>query len=112
MGDSFFENREKIRAEIYKYAGFVLCTPACMMVFEYLVYENIMGGQHLIFRITLAVGLFYWGLLMLADSTEIMYNIDRAEYYVRFYKKQSQWHLPLFRQFLVLYLGKLQNKST
>lgn len=89
MGDSFLEHREKIRAEIYKYAGFVLCTPACMMVFEYLVYENIMGGQYLIVRIGLALVLFYLGLIILAESTEIMYNIDRREYYVRFYKQSS-----------------------
>ena len=72
MEDSLFENREKIRAEIFKYVGFVFCSPACMMIFEFLVYENFLGGRYLIFRIPTAILLLYWGLGLLADSVEIM----------------------------------------
>ncbi len=89
MGESFSDNREKIRAEIYKYAGFVLCSPAAIMTFEFIAYESIVEGQFLEYRIAGAIALLVLGLGFLVNSLDIMYNIDRREYFARFYKQQS-----------------------
>lgn len=87
--EAFSDNREKIRGEIFKYAGFVFCSPACIMSLEYLLYENLFGGKYLITRITITAILFLIGLGLLVNSVDIMYNIDKREYYVRFYKQSS-----------------------
>lgn len=90
MEETFSDHREKIRAEMYKYAGFVFCSPAAIMLFEYIAYESIVEGQFLAFRIGGSIILLILGLGFLVNSLDIMYNIDRREYYVRFYKQSSK----------------------
>ncbi len=90
MGGAFSDHREKIRAEMYKYAGFVFCSQADIMLFEYVAYEIRFEVQFLAFRIGGSIILLILGLGFLVNSLDIMYNIDRREYYVRFYKQSSK----------------------
>ena len=78
-----FELSEKFRAETFRHAGYVCCTPFCIMTLNCLL-TGFKCYDHMNLCVTISLVFAYCGYKLITKSYDLVHTVDRSKYYAKY----------------------------
>ena len=77
-----FELSEKFRAETFRHAGYVCCSPFCIMILNCLL-TGFKYYDHMNLCVIMSSMLAYCGYKFITKSYDLVHIVDRSKYYAK-----------------------------